>query len=129
MSAVIVGRKYRVFGVFALEHPRRVRDANVEHAVWCKIFRGLYHCAARMLLEDVPDHLDGPDVALTLAELHSLIEPADCRPERRTPHLDEALGLQLAKRFPDRSVAHVLHLDVVELENVDMISLESLETL
>src|SRR3954470_19323579 len=82
-----------------------------------------------MLLEDIPDHLNGADIALALAQLHRLVQPPDRRSERGAPDLDQAFLLHLTQGAPDRCVTHVLHLDVVKLEDVDVIGLQPLETL
>ena len=127
MATMIVGREHRVGGVFPLEHAGRVRDANVEAAVGGVCLRRVEHRGARMLLEHVPDHLNRVDVVLTLDELDGFIQPTDRRPERGAPRANLSLALERAQRIPELRVAHVLHLRVVELEDVDVVGLEALE--
>ena len=129
MPAVVVRREDGVLGVFPLEHPRRMRHANVEDAVRRMRARRLDHRRSGMLLEDVPDHLDRVDVRFPLEELDRLVEPPDGRTERRTPRANLPFPPELAQRLPDRRVAHVLHLHVVQLEHVDVVRLQPLETL
>ncbi len=129
MAPVIVRRKNGVFRVFSFQHPRRVRHANVEAAVRRVLARGFDHPRSGLLLENVPDHLNGVHVRLALAQLDGFVQPADRGTECCAPDLDEPLILHFAQRLPDGSVAHVVHLDVMELENVDVIRLETLEAL
>ena len=124
---MIVLGKHRVGGVLPLEHPRRVRHPDVEAAVRRVLPGGLDHRRPRMLLEDVPDHLDGVDLRLALHELDGLVQPADRRAERRAPRENLSFALQVAQRAPQLRLAHVLHLHVVDLEHVDVVGLEPLE--
>src|ERR1700674_418123 len=129
MPPMVVWREDRILGVLSFEHARGVGDTNVERAIWRELFCRVDHRSSRVLLEDIPDHLDSPDVALPLAELNSFIQPPDCRTESYAPHSDETLVLHLAEGVPDRRVAHVLHFDVVQLQDIDVVRLEALEAL
>ena len=129
MTPMIVLGKNRVFRVVALEHSRCMRHANVEHAVRRMLARGFDHRCARLLLEDIPDHLDRADILFALAQLDCFVKPADRRAKRCAPHANFSFALQIAKRLPDLGITHVLHLDVVELKHVDVVGLESLEAL
>src|SRR5688572_3172229 len=126
---MVVRRKHGLFAVFPLEHPRRVSDADIERAVRRRFTGGFDHRRTGVLLEDVPYHLDRADVGLPLAELDRLVKPADSGAKRGAPHLDEALVAHLAESAPDRGIADVLHLDVVELKDIDVVGLEPLEAL
>src|SRR6266576_5049355 len=129
MPTMVIGGEDGVLRVLPFQHPRRVRDADVEAAIRGELLGGFDHSASWMLLEDVPDHLNGPDVALPLAKLHCFVQPSYRGTERSAPDADQAFILHLAQLLPDRGVAHVLHLDVVKLEDIDVVCLEALQTL
>src|SRR3954469_2496690 len=106
-----------------------MRDANVEAAARRVLAPRLDHRRPRMLLEDVPDHLDGVDVVLALHQLHSLVQPADRWPEGRAPGADLPLPLERAERLPELGLPDLVHLHVMNLQNIDVVRLQAAEAL
>ena len=118
---MVVRRKDRLLGVLSLEHTGRVRDADIEAAAGRVGASRFDHRASRMLFQNIPDHLDRVDVALAFHELDRLVQPADRRSERRPPGADLPFPLQRAQRIPELRLADLLHLDVMNLQNVDVV--------
>src|SRR5581483_3584612 len=104
-----------------------MRDTDSESAVGSGAPGRVDHRGAGMLLENVPDHLDHPDVGLALAQLDGFVEPADGWTKGRAPDADLALAFEVAQRTPELRIAHVLHLHVVNLQHVDVVGLETLQ--
>src|SRR4051812_15602137 len=100
MPAMIVRREFGVDGVLPFEHPRRVRDANVEAAVRRVLPGRVDHRCAGMLLQDIPDHLDRVDLRLALHELDSFEEPTNRGAKRGAPGANLSLPLKLAQGAP-----------------------------
>src|SRR5437868_3764722 len=80
-----------------------------------------------MLFEHVENVLHAGEVALA-DTIHPFVEPADRRAERDAVITNLSGGLSFLERFPDRVVVNLLHADVVKLEKIDMIRLQSLQS-
>ena len=70
-----------------------------------------------------------PDTACSLpvAPLDGFVEPTDRRAKRRAPDADLALGLQVAQGRPEPRIPNVLHLHVVNLQDVHPFDIEASE--
>ncbi len=126
MIPVIAGWKHGVLGVFPFEHAGRVGDTDEEHRVLAGVGRRFLHRAAGMLLEDIVDVLHAGGVAVADA-IDAFVEPADGRPERDAVVTNFSALLQFFERGPERVVGDLLHLDVVQLEQIDAVGLQPLQ--
>ena len=82
--------------------------------------------APGVLLQHVINMLHAGDLPLADA-IHALVQPADRRPERNAVMPDLPLRLQPLQRPPDRVVIHLLHADVMQLQQIDPIRLQPRE--
>ena len=125
---VVLG-KHRVLGVMALEHPRRVRHPHRERALRA---RGVapprswpYPGAARACSRSSGSHRHRARVRTARRLRTAIRSPVRTPRPRRVPSPRAASS---AQRLPQRRIAHVLHLRVVDLEHVDVVGLQTLKT-
>src|SRR5688572_21573319 len=110
---MIVFREDCVLGILPFEHAGSMSDANVEATVGCVFFGGFDHWSTGVLLQNIPDHLNGTYVRLTLAKLNGFVQPADGRAKSGAPDSDLPFFLELAERLPNFGITYMLHFDVM----------------
>jgi hypothetical protein len=100
--------------------------ANQEHRVLSRLRGRFLHGAARMLFEQIVDVLNAGHVPLADA-IDAFIKPADGRSERDAVVANLSVRLKLLERRPDCIVIHLLHANVMQLQQIDSVRLQTLQ--
>ncbi len=103
-----------------------MRHANEKHCVLARLGRRILHGATGMLLEHVVDMLHTRDLPFADA-VDAFVEPADCRTESDAVIANLARDFQPLQRCPESIVINLFHANIMELQEIDMIGLESFQ--
>ena len=82
--------------------------------------------APRMLLEHIVDVLETRDFAFA-NDVDAFVHPADGRTERNAVVTNFAGAFELLEGFPNCVICHLLHSNVVQLQQIDSIRFQSLQ--
>src|ERR1700751_5246265 len=101
-----------------------MRHADQEHRVFILLNGGLLNSGARMLFKQIIDVLNAGNRAFSYT-IDAFIQPADCRPERYPVVANQATLTESLESLPDRIISNLFHPNIMQLQKIDPIRLQS----
>src|SRR5207249_9378535 len=126
MTPMICRWEGSFLSVFPFQHPGRMSDPDQEHRILAGFSRGGVHGPAGVLLQHVINVLETGYIALPDA-IDSLVKPSNSRAESNSGITDLSTGFQSVDCSPKRVIINLLHPDIVQLQKIDVIGLETFQ--